>query len=281
MDELIAGTRAIRAESTRISQTVDFLGSGSADGHFTGNASFPLQAPDPANPLAVTTFGDYAIAALNSIPLLDALDAPGVLFTQAGEAPWLGELSAQAQDGVDQAGSGPIGDSQSSSMSTTVAGPGTLTFRWKVSSQVDGDYLQLLDNGNVIRQIRRNQAYTLVTYPVPAGLHTISWRYVEDGAIRTGSDRGWVDQVDCVADPPHPCHQRHGRSGYRYTATSGLCRGRCGHAHRHAQLWQYLHRLGGRCHRVADRRLTLTMDANKSVIQTSGSGCPPQWIHLV
>ena len=196
MDELLAGTRAKRAEKSLIAQTINYLGSASADGHFTGNANFPLQQMETANPLTLGMFGDYTIAALNSIPLADAVDAPALAFTTTGEAPWFGELSGLAQDNVDHAGSGPISHSQSSSFSTTVIGPGTLTFRWKVSSEVNNDPLQFQVNGGVNQQISGEQSYPLVTYSVPAGPQTLSWRYTKNGSVSSGSDRGWVDQIN-------------------------------------------------------------------------------------
>ncbi|MBK8039227.1 MAG: hypothetical protein IPK22_19150 [Verrucomicrobiaceae bacterium] len=195
MDELLTGTRAKRAETTLIAQTINFIGSGSSEGRFTGNANFPLLQPEATNPNVIGMFGDYTIAAMNSLPLADAVDAPELTFTQAGEAPWLGSLSALAHDTVDHAVSGPITHSQSSSFSTTVVGPGTLTFRWKVSSQATSDPLQFLVNGSVNQQISGEQAYALVTYAVPSGARTLTWRYTKNGTVTTGEDRGWVDQI--------------------------------------------------------------------------------------
>jgi plastocyanin len=94
MDELLPGTRAKRAETTLIAQTINFIGSGSSEGRFSGNANFPLQQPEATNPYEIGMFGDYSVAAMNSLPLADAVDAPELTFTQAGEAPWLGGLSA-------------------------------------------------------------------------------------------------------------------------------------------------------------------------------------------
>jgi hypothetical protein len=196
MDELLTGTRAKRAETTIISPWINFLGSGSAEGRFIGNENFPLQQPVPLSPLEMGMFGDYTVAALNTIPLADAVDAPALALTTSGDAPWLGENSALAFDNTDHAGSGPISHSQSSSFSTTVVGPGTLTFRWKVSSEVTNDPLQFLVNGSVNQQISGEQSYPLVTYSVPAGPQTLSWRYTKNSAVNSGSDRGWVDQIN-------------------------------------------------------------------------------------
>ena len=187
-----------RASATLIAPTVNFLGSGSADGHFAANANFPLQQPLAASPGDLTMLGDYAVAALASIPLAVALDNAALTWSTADTLPWLGEKSALAFDATDDAVSGPITHGQASTLTTQVVGPGTLTFRWKVSSETSGDYLQLYFNTTLKQQISGNQAWALVTYPVPAGLQTLRWRYTKNGSVNGGSDAAWVDQIQWV-----------------------------------------------------------------------------------
>ncbi len=195
MDELLAGTRSRKAEATATAATINYFGGIAFEGHFLNNAKFPLQQPIATNPLGMAMYGDYTVAALNTIPLPTALDAPALTFVTGGDMPWLGENSALAFDNVDQAGSGPITHSQSSSLSTTVTGPGTFSFRWRVSSEVNGDFLQFLVDSDVNQQISGEQSYPQVNYSVPAGTHTLIWRYIKSASISSGSDRGWVDAV--------------------------------------------------------------------------------------
>ena len=85
-------------------------------------------------------------------------------------------------------------------MQTTVTnGPGTLTFWWSVSSELDYDYLEfyldgMLQNGRISGEVNWNQQ----TFNIAAGSHTLRWRYVKDIGISSGQDRGWVDQVSFV-----------------------------------------------------------------------------------
>jgi len=192
LDGVVYPQRAVR---TVVAPTINYLGSGSVDGHFAGNANFPLQQPLAATPADFTMLGDYHIVALESLPLEVALDDTEQTWSCADNVPWLGENTVLAFDSTDDAVSGPISDNQSSTLVTNVVGPGTLTFHWKVSSELNGDYLQLLDNGSVQQQISGNQAWALVTYSVPAGPHTLSWRYLKNASLSSGSDQGWVDQV--------------------------------------------------------------------------------------
>ncbi|MCB1689558.1 MAG: M36 family metallopeptidase [Halioglobus sp.] len=121
----------------------------------------------------------------------------GLVWSEDGG--WLGEESAsESHDGVDYARSKDISDSQSTSMETTVTGPGTVSFWWKVSSEQGYDYLRFyLDNfqqpGAV--QISGEVDWQLKTVPVPAGTHTLRWTYYKDGSESDGADQGLVDQV--------------------------------------------------------------------------------------
>ncbi|MCX6873863.1 MAG: PA14 domain-containing protein [Verrucomicrobia bacterium] len=195
MDDLLTGTRAKRAETTRIARTINYLGSASADGHFTANAIFPLLQPEPDNPLALGMFGDYTITAVNTVPLPLAVDAPALVFTTTGEAPWLGQITT-TRDGVDAAQSGPIGHSQESWCETTVTGSGSLSFWWKVSSETGFDYLEFyLDGALQSSRISGNVDWQQQTYPLAAGMHTLRWRYAKDASVTAGADAGWVDQL--------------------------------------------------------------------------------------
>ena len=195
MDELLTGVRPKRAETTRIARTINYLGSASAEGHFTANAIFPLLQPEPDNPLALGMFGDYTITAVNTVPLPLAVDSPALVFTTSGEVPWLGQITT-TRDGVDAAQSGVIGDSQDTWCETAVTGPGTLSFWWKVSSEAGFDYLEFyLDGVLQSGRISGNVDWQQQTYPLAAGPHTLRWRYAKDANLTVGSDAGWVDQL--------------------------------------------------------------------------------------
>lgn len=64
----------------------------------------------------------------------EALNNTALVWTTHGDAEWFAQTST-SHDGEAAAQSGDIGDSQSSHLETTVAGPGTLSFYWKVSSE--------------------------------------------------------------------------------------------------------------------------------------------------
>lgn len=131
------------------------------------------------------------------LTLSQALDNP-LAFTTGGNASWYGETEIFYYGGS-AARSGTPGNSQSSWLQTTVVGPGTLSFSWKVSSEASWDFLELLVD-NVLQSgsnspISGEVDWQQKTVVIPAGSHIIKWLYSKDGSLSRGSDCGWVDKV--------------------------------------------------------------------------------------
>ncbi len=80
-------------------------------------------------------------------------------------------------------------------METTVTGPGTLTFWWKISSEDGPDRLKLTVDGASYGSTTGVRDWEQVTRPISAGTHTIRWSYEKDDFFIGGEDRAWVDQV--------------------------------------------------------------------------------------
>jgi hypothetical protein len=131
---------------------------------------------------------------LNSIPLETALDTTGMTWVSGSNLPWLGEDDATAFDTVDAAGSGPVADNQSSYIRTVVTGPGTLSFKWKVSSGA-GDSLSFVVDSTQLASITGEVPWTTRTQAIGAGVHIVTWFYAKDQTGSAGSDRGSLDQV--------------------------------------------------------------------------------------
>jgi hypothetical protein len=138
-----------------------------------------------------------------SIDLATALDNPSLVWTTGGSAAWEGQ-GVMTHDAVDAAQSGALLGSQESWLQTTVAGPGLLAFWWKVSSEMEFDFLELYLGG--VRQNRSSgeEGWQQRCCRIPAGSQTLRWRYVKDGSTTLGQDRGWVDQVVFVPDSGPP-----------------------------------------------------------------------------
>lgn len=133
----------------------------------------------------------------------EALDAPHLVWTSGGATNWLYQTNTTF-DGVDAAVSGQIGDNQQVWMETTVVGPGTVSFWWNVSSELNWDWLEFYISG--VRQARLSgdlRTWSYRVFDVPAGTNTLRWRYVKDPQLTGGTlDRAWVDQVKFIPGTP-------------------------------------------------------------------------------
>lgn len=141
---------------------------------------------------------DVAIVAVTANLLAAALNEGGSLdYFTGGNASWFGQ-SIVTHDGYSAAQSGIIIHSQSTSVETSVTGAGTVSFWWKVSSQIGGDFLRFYIDG--VEQSGSISGTTgtwarksfLVT---TSGTHTFKWAYTKNASTSSGSDCGWVDEV--------------------------------------------------------------------------------------
>ncbi len=145
------------------------------------------------NNLAGGVASSNALLQVNTlVPLATALDTAAFTWTTSGTPPWAGQ-TAVSHDGVDAARSGRIGDSQTTSFQTTVVGPGTVSFWWKVSSE-SSDQLRLYINGSQQLSLAGEVDWTWRALAVSNGNQIIEWRYVKNSSLSAGQDRGWVDQ---------------------------------------------------------------------------------------
>ncbi|MCX6927297.1 MAG: immunoglobulin domain-containing protein, partial [Verrucomicrobia bacterium] len=150
---------------------------------------------------AVQRRGVLLAAQIPPPTLAEALDTPGWTWLTGGTRPWVGQTT-NTHDSVDAAQSGTISHSQESWMETTVQGPGMLTFWWAVSSESGYDFLELQTNGVLATRISGTVGWTGVSNHVALGTTALRWRYIKDGSVNAGYDRGWVDQVSFVPDAP-------------------------------------------------------------------------------
>ncbi len=131
--------------------------------------------------------------------LADALDA--VQYTWSTSTPGWKSQSVTTHDGVDAAKSEPAAANENRTFQTTVTGPGSLSFHWKVNSEQNADFLSVKIDGNPnAAQISGNVDWDEVILQIPAGPHTVVWSYSKNSSGSVGEDCGWVDQVRFVAD---------------------------------------------------------------------------------
>jgi len=139
--------------------------------------------------------------------LAEALNVPLWTVRTAGAKQWI-VSSEVSHDGSSSARSGSVGNDQSSTMTTTVVGAGTLTFWWRVDCEDDEDadnwdYLKFEVDGMEVARIDGDSGWKQISAKVKGeGVHTLAWTYVKDFTDDDGvllEDCGWVDQVTWTA----------------------------------------------------------------------------------
>lgn len=181
------------------------------------NASLLLSNVQSAN------IGDYRVIASNTLGLATsrvatisiavntnlaaALNATNLSWTTSGGATqtvgWFAQ-NRETHDGDAAAQSGAISHNQQSVLQTTVTGPGTVSFWWKVSSEVGYDFLRVYvdQNPTPLFSISGETDWEQKSITFTNGSHSVRWVYSKDGSLSVGRDAGFLDEVRFV--PPAP-----------------------------------------------------------------------------
>jgi hypothetical protein len=146
-----------------------------------------------------------------------ALDAPLLAWKTSGSGGIWEAQTANTHDGVDAAQSTLDSPYASAWLATTVTGPGTLTFYWKVDNQYYPYPVMLISQGllgvSVDGQLRDTLGYTTAgfwvqaQYAIAPGQHTVRWSfYRADFTPPYAYLRSFVgvDQVVFTPDAPTP-----------------------------------------------------------------------------
>lgn len=159
----------------------------------TGTSTFTVQITGNNSKYSTSEFTltTYAVFTGN---LAAAVNQSSLSVTNSGALPWFPQATV-THDGLGAAQSGAITNSQTSGMQTTVTGPGTFSFWWKVSSESGYDFLTFYLDGASQTAISGEVDWQQKSYTVTSGIHTLKWVYSKDSSGSNGSDCGWVDQL--------------------------------------------------------------------------------------
>lgn len=127
-----------------------------------------------------------------------ALNATNLTWTTTGtptpSASW-GIVNNPSHDGVSAAQSGSISGNQSatSTLQTTITGPGKLTFWWQ--SPASDNQLEFMVNGVRQSVINMVSSWEQQTHYFPAGTHTLKWVSSVAGGSFSSFGRSYLDEV--------------------------------------------------------------------------------------
>ena len=164
----------------------------------------PFYVTDSCTVKAYAVMPDYlnsevATFAIEKVWVIgDTMGKPDHGFTTGGDgdADWTRVTDTTAPNG-EAMKSGAITHSQSSVLSTTVMGPGTLSFSWRTSCEQDDEYewdhAELAVDGVVKLRLNGVTEWTAASTEITGdGEHTVEWRYIKDDVESEGEDAAWV-----------------------------------------------------------------------------------------
>lgn len=86
-------------------------------------------------------------------------------------------------------------DSSTVNLSISVPQSTYISFYIKVSSESNYDWLYFYIDGEQQSRWSGTYDWTHVTFPLAAGTHILTWRYIKDKSVNTGSDCAWIDEI--------------------------------------------------------------------------------------
>jgi hypothetical protein len=113
--------------------------------------------------------------------------------------PW----SVQSVNGQFAARSGPVGDSQTSSLVlVTNMFQGAGVFDFSVDSELGFDALEFFLNGLRLGRWSGNVPWQTFQFAIPAGLNTLEWRYTKDANFSRSLDAAFIDNLYLPLERP-------------------------------------------------------------------------------
>ncbi|NLB60781.1 MAG: hypothetical protein GX806_06950 [Lentisphaerae bacterium] len=203
----------------QISHGAPWLALAPSDGSSTGQHDIIWVAYTNTESLAPRTYQTFitnaASGAMGSPKLVGvtlqvrAKLAPAIgqsdwIITSGGDAAWFGQGDTTPPDTNLAAQSGPIADEEQTWLQTTVEGPGTLSFYWKISSEPNFDYLRFYVDGTEKAAISGQTDWLYASHNIAPGEHTLRWNYTKDAAATAGADAAWVAKVAFRDSLPAP-----------------------------------------------------------------------------
>lgn len=143
----------------------------------------------------VTRSGTMAVAINPVLTLPVALDCQTWTITGGGDAEWFGQID-DTYDGADAAQSGAITHGQTSWFEVTVQGSGTLSFWYRVSTELNYDKLVVSSGGIDWFTSSGQGVWTQHSIVLDGpGSHVVRFAYVKDVSLSQGEDAVYVDQL--------------------------------------------------------------------------------------
>lgn len=159
-------------------------------------ATITWSTDDNARPFRVSYFQDQGSTTYTQ-GFEGGASLPGE-FTTAGNVPWsVSTVDPAPGGGIRNVRSGAIPNNGRSELTLNVrlAAAGSVSFKYRVSSEANFDFLSFHIDGEERFSRSGNVAWATNSESLPAGTHTLTWVYEKDSIIAGGSDVARIDDI--------------------------------------------------------------------------------------
>lgn len=124
-------------------------------------------------------------------------DMSKMAWTSAGSKSW-NINNFMVYEGIYSLRSGYIKSLDTSTLQIVVnlVADDSISFYRKVSSELNYDFLNFYIDDSKVGQWSGEKDWARVAFPVPAGIHTIKWKYIKDLGLSVGFDAAWIDFIE-------------------------------------------------------------------------------------
>ena len=154
-----------------------------------GDYSFNLRIRDSTETEYISK--SVLVHVYEPVPLPIALNNTNLPWSSTPDMYWFGE------NNISHDGSAAGQADQPSQLNTTVLGPGTLSFWWRISTKTNADTLSLTANGSTLASISGTTGWLHPSIYLPLGTQTLVWAFSVPGTVGS-ADHVWVDEVSYV-----------------------------------------------------------------------------------
>ncbi|MFV1983826.1 MAG: serine protease, partial [Thiohalomonadales bacterium] len=135
------------------------------------------------------------------VDLNSAVDTDNLKWYTGGDAMWSEDSLVSGSINGSALKTGEILDGEASYVSTHVKGSGTLTFNWRLSSNINFNLLYVVVDRKIYTVLDSDTPWTPETIVLGAGEHIITWGYMDTALTISESNAGWIDNVSWVKNP--------------------------------------------------------------------------------
>ena len=155
--------------------------------HITNNYSAVV-----TNRVGSASSSNALVAVLPDAPLDEALDTTNLTWTTGGDSLWRWQTNT-THDGADAAWSGTLTQPGNAWIQTTVSGPVSVSFWWKLASTFES--LSFAVDGTNWASLSGSANWQQRSFFIPTGAHSLRWSAVKTTTIASWTADAWLDQV--------------------------------------------------------------------------------------